>query len=275
MNLGFLFWLFFVGIVIATLQDLKRREVDDWLNLFLLISSFSFIFYSALFLKDISIIFRAGFALVILFGVMNIFYHGRVFAGGDAKLLFAMTVLFVGANFFTTLANIGIFLLFLMFSGAIYGLTYSLILYGKNFKKVNSKIKKEFGNTWLRYAFLLGILFFVLSYLNLLFLVFAIVAFIFPLLYAFSKGLESVVMIRTIDGGSLREGDWLEKDVKIGNKLIRAEWGGLSLKDIKLLSKIKKVKIKEGIPFVPAFLIAFLAYVFLKDWFVGTLLGIV
>ena len=45
MEFGFLFWLFFVGIIIACTQDLKRREVDNWLNLFLLMTSLVFVFY--------------------------------------------------------------------------------------------------------------------------------------------------------------------------------------------------------------------------------------
>ena len=46
MVFGFLFWLFLIGIVVASLQDLKRREVDNWLNLFLLVASFVFVFYN-------------------------------------------------------------------------------------------------------------------------------------------------------------------------------------------------------------------------------------
>ena len=32
MEFGFLFWVFLIGIGIASFQDLKRREVDNWLN---------------------------------------------------------------------------------------------------------------------------------------------------------------------------------------------------------------------------------------------------
>ena len=77
MIFNFLFWVFFVGIIVASFQDLKRMEIDDWLNLFLVFSGFVFIFYKAIFEKDISIIFQAGFALVIMFLVMNLFYYGR------------------------------------------------------------------------------------------------------------------------------------------------------------------------------------------------------
>lgn len=272
---GFLFWLFFIGIFIACLQDLKRREVDNWLNLFLIMASFSFIFFRAVFERDATIVFQAGFALVILFVVMNLFYYGRIFAGGDAKLLFAMTIFFIGGTFVSTLINIGIFLLFLMISGSIYGLIYSFILYIKNFKKVNKKIRVGLSAVWIKYLVLVGIVFFVFSYINWIFLFLAIFIWIFPLLYVFAKGLEDIAMVRTISGKDLREGDWLLDDVHIGKKVIKADWDGLSLEDIDFLKKKKKIKIKEGLPFVPAFFIAFLLQVFFKELFIRYLIGMV
>ena len=274
MTFGFLFWLFFIGIVVACLQDLKRREVDNWLNLFLLMASFSFIFFKAIFERDATIVFQAGFALVIMFAFMNLFYYGRVFAGGDAKLLFAMTVFFVGATFMATLVNIGIFLLFLMVSGSIYGLTYSVVLYVRNFEKVNKKIRSGFSALWVRYMILIGVGLFVLSYVNLVFLFFAIFVLVLPVLYVFAKGLEDVAMVKEISGKELREGDWLVEDVRVRGKVIKADWDGLSTESVRLLRGEKKVLIKEGLPFVPAFLIAFVLYVFLRGGFVGFLVGL-
>ena len=277
---SFLFWLFFIGIIIASLQDLKRREVDNWLNLFLLITSFIFIFYKAIFERDATIIFQAGFALVIMFIFMNVFYYSRVFAGGDAKLLVAMTVFFVGADFNMTLINIGIFLLFLMFSGSIYGLIYSFVLYGKNFKKVN----KEMGRTakgfniwylghrrgiWYLGFGICGAMALVVFFGWLAFLFLSVFLFLLPVLYIFAKALENISMVRNISGKELREGDWLVDDVKVKGKIIKADWDGLSSENIELLKNKKKVKIKEGLPFVPAFLIAFLLYVLLKNWGLG------
>jgi len=273
--LGFLFWLFLIGIIVASLQDLKRREVDNWLNLFLLVSGFVFIFYKAIFEKDIAIVFQAGFALVIMFIFMNLFYHGRVFAGGDAKLLVAMTALFVGVSFTSTLINIGIFLLFLMFAGSVYGLVYSVVLYIRDFEKVNVEIKKGFSNLLVWYAILIGTILIALGYISLVFLFFGVAIFLLPILYVFARGLEAVSMVRTVSSKDLREGDWLVDDIKVGKKTVKADWGGLSLRDIETLRSRKSIKIKEGLPFVPAFLIAFLAYVFLKSWFLGLFPGIV
>jgi len=204
---------------------------------------------------------------------MNLFYYGRVFAGGDAKLLVAMTVFFIGVDFNMTLINIGVFLLFLMFSGSIYGLIYSAVLYLRDFKEVNEEIKKGFSNLWVRYVFLMGVVLFVLSYVDWVFLFLAAIVMLLPVLYVFAKGLERVSMIRDVSGKDLREGDWLVDDIKVKGKVIKADWDGLSLDDIKLLKGKKKIKIKDGLPFVPAFLIAFLSYVFLKGWLISIFIG--
>jgi hypothetical protein len=177
---GFLFWLFFVGIGVASLQDLKRREVDNWLNLFLVVSSLVFIFYKVIFTGD---------------ALMNIFYYGRVFAGGDAKLLFAMSVFFIGVDFGVTLMNIGVFVFFLMFAGSIYGLLYSSVLYIKDFRKVNEEVKKEFDNLWVRYIVVAGVVLFALGYVNWVFFFFSVAIFLLVILFAFAKLLEKISII--------------------------------------------------------------------------------
>ena len=171
---SFLFWVFLIGIIVATLQDLKRREVDNWLNLLLLLISFSYVFFRAIFEKNIFLVSLVTFVLIIMFVVMNLFYYGRVFGGGDAGLLFAMSVFFVGTTFYESVINIGIFILLLIVSGAVYGLAFSFVLYFKNFKKINSQMKKEFGKIKkvALCSVAIGVLFFFFcffSFLNILF----------------------------------------------------------------------------------------------------------
>lgn len=332
----FLFWLFLIGIIIATLQDLKRREVDNWLNLFLLVASVSYLFFEYFnygdFVYSIILLFFVGLAsffyfynglasseiekqknkyyfglfsiclllivivlsfvkffgvdnmpffiiitssFLVMFVISNLFYEGRVFAGGDAKLLFVMTAFFIGLGFLETLINIGLFLLFLMFSGSIYGLVYSFVLYFKDFKKINKEIKKEFDLLVVGYWILgISLVLMLFGFFNLMFLLFGFFVVIIPLLYVFAKGVEKISMIKNVSGKELREGDWLVNDIKIKGKVIKADWDGLSSGDIELLKRKKKVLIKNGLPFVPVFLIAFLVYVFFKGWFLGVVFGI-
>ena len=77
-----------------------------------------------------------------------------------------------------------------------------------------------------------------------------------------SKGWNDC-MIKKVDSENLVEGDWLYKDIKIKNKVIKSKWDGLSKEEIRLIKMSKKnVLIKQGIPFVPVFLISFLVLVF-------------
>jgi len=273
MEFGFLFWVFLVGIVVASLQDLKRREVDNWLNLFLIVISFSFILYSGFFGGDLDLIFRACFLLVVMYVLAYLFYFGRIFAGGDAKLLFAMAMFFVGSSFYLSLLNVGIFLLLLMLSGSVYGLVYSFVLYLRDFRGVNEKMREEFGFWWVKYVFIVGMVIFLAGFFNWTLFVLGLVIFVFPFLYVFARGLEGTCMVKVVSGKDLTEGDWLESSVKVGKKTVRSSWEGLSKKDVILLRGQKEVKIKEGLPFVPAFLIAFLLYVFFKDWIINVFLG--
>lgn len=274
MNFGFLFWLFLIGIMVAVFQDLKRREIDDWLNLLLIFTSFSFIIFKAIIEENPSLVYQLGFLVVIMFSFMNLFYYGRVFAGGDAKLLFALTALFIGTTFVETLVNAGSFLLFLMIAGSVYGLTYSLVIYFRNFGRVNKSIKKEFRKE-LVLIFKAGLVFFILGFFNIYFFLFGIFTFLFPLLYIFTKGLENVLMIKVIKGKDLREGDWLFKDVKVGRKIVKANWDGVSVSDIKLMKDLRFVKIRQGMAFAPSFLIAFLIYVFLQNYFLKFIFGVI
>jgi len=271
MEFGFLFWFFLSGIIAASMMDLKRREVDNWLNLFLIVGSFVFVGFGAILSGDLDIIFHAGFLFVVMFVVMNLFYEGRVFAGGDAKLLLAMTMFFICSSFYGSIINVGVFLLFLMISGSVYGLVYSLVLWIRDFEKINEEIASQVAGRRSQVAGLVGIgvVLFLFGFVNFMFFMFGIMFFVFPLLFVFAKGLENVSMIREVSGSELREGDWLVDDVKVGGRTVKADWDGLSLEDIDLLKKKKGILIKDGLPFVPAFLIAFLGYAFLKSWFLG------
>ena len=95
--LDFLFWLFFVGILVASLQDLKRREVDNWLNYGLLAFGIIFVVYNSLFNSNLNYLINGFILVAIAFVLHYLFYFGRVFAGGDAKLLLGMSPFFASS----------------------------------------------------------------------------------------------------------------------------------------------------------------------------------
>jgi len=272
MEFGFLFWVFLAGIGIASFQDLKRREVDNWVNLLLLFSGIGFLIFSAVFESSADLIIFGIISFLIMFVLANLFYYGRIFAGGDAKLMFAMFALFVASTVSATLINIGMFILFFLIAGSIYGLIYSLALFFQNFENVKKEFKIQFKNVYLRYTVLAGIVLFVLSYVDWIFFIPAVFFLLGPVLLVFAKALEGIVMIQTVSAKDLREGDWLVSNVKVGKKVIKADWEGLTKDNLKLLQKAKKkVKIKQGLPFVPAFLLAFILWWF-RDFLVGLVL---
>ena len=75
----------------------------------------------------------------------------------------------------------------------------------------------------------------------------------------FTKTIEKSCLIKNINIENLTEGDWLAKDVKSNNKVILSKRiTEIEKKHIQLLKKhkIKKVLIKQGIPFIPSFLLS-------------------
>ena len=72
-------------------------------------------------------------------------------------------------------------------------------------------------------------------------------------------------MLKYVTPDKLTEGDWIAKEVKVNGKYITGPKDlGIEKKQIRKLvslykkKKVKKILIKEGIPFVPSFFIAYL-----------------
>ncbi|MEM4259162.1 MAG: A24 family peptidase [Candidatus Pacearchaeota archaeon] len=277
----FLFGLALVWIIFAVVQDLRRREVSDWLNFSLVAFALAYrAFYSA---HSDDWMFLAygvlGFAL--FYGLANLFYYSGVFAGGDAKLLMGIGAVLPYSSF-SDFAFIGLgFIVLLFVAGAVYSLAYSLFIVSLNYKKFVPEFKKNLGKktNWV-FALVFGLLFIILIYvvfgmdfvLLLISILFAVFIFV---LFAYAKSLE-VCMIRLVSPSFLSEGDWLVSDIKIAKgKIVKKTVHGLSANDIISLRKYgKKVLIKEGIPFTPAFLITFLIMVFFWEAWEYLILGL-
>lgn len=272
MEHGFLFWVFFIGIIIATLQDLKRREVDNWLNFLIFYFGISFIVFLFIFTLNFSYLIQGLFVILLGFLFSNLFYYSHVFAGGDAKLLLALSPFFIGFSYLETGLNFFIFIFALFLFGGFYGIFYSFILYIKNFTKVNSSTKDFLIKIKFFWFILFGFILIPLSFFSTLFLIIGIFIILFPFLFSYAKAIEKEVLTRKISGNELKEGDWLVEDVLVGKKVIHASFEGISNEEIKILRKKKKIKIKEGIPFVPSFLFAFIFYYFYSDFFLNNLM---
>jgi len=271
----FLIVLALVWIIFASVQDLKKREVANWLNFSLIIFALGFRFFYSLFSRgDFAFFYQGLIGLGIFFIIGNLFYYGRMFAGGDAKLMIALgAVLPFSESFFVNLNIFFLFIFIFFFVGAFYGLGISLFLGLRNFKKLKEEFFRQFNKNkkLIYFPMIFGIILMLFGFIESLLLFLGILLFVIPYFYLCAKSIDEVCMIKKVKTKNLTEGDWLYRNVRVKGKIIKKSWNGLSKNDVKLLKKHKKkVVIRQGIPFVPVFLISFLILVWLwlsKLWY--------
>ncbi|PXY71340.1 hypothetical protein CXX78_01575 [Candidatus Parvarchaeota archaeon] len=261
----FLFTVAFVWIIFAVFQDLKTREISNWLNFSLIAFVLAYRAFYSIYSKDISF-FLYGLGGIFLFVLLGfLFYYSRIFAGGDAKLLMGLggVLPFESLSDYLVIGGGFIFLFFLV--GVTYTLAYSLFLVLKNKKSFVKEFDKEFAASKNWFYLIIGSLIISgivaknLALQNLFYLF--LFLFILFLLLIYTRALEKSCMIKKISPNNLTEGDWLEEDVKVNGKIIKKNVHGLSFKEIEMLKKAKKkVWIKEGVPFSPTFLLAMIVF---------------
>ena len=265
----FLIILALVWIIGAVLQDFKRREVDNLWNFSLIAFALAYRLSVSIFNGNYWFILNGLIGLVIFFGLHNLFYYSRLFGGGDAKLLMALgAILPLSYNWIINLKIFGYFVILFLITGSIYALIYSVFLIFRNW----NGFKKEFIKQWKKYQkmFLISLVF-VIIWVNIIYFIsqirFIFIGFVillFPLLFVFSKSVEETCMVKSVPFNKVTLGDWLYKDILIGKKKIKADWQGVSERELKLIKKSKKnILIKYGIPFTPAFLFGFIGLLLL------------
>jgi len=258
-----LLWVF-----VAVIQDFKKREVANWWNFSLIAVILVYRAFVAVSFNDLWYFLWAIIGLLIGFLLANIFYYARMFAGGDAKLLMALgAFLPLGSTWEVNLLIFVLFILLFVVAGSIYGLVYSLILVLINFRGFKSSFKKQF------YKYKSQSLYFMLFFVILLVLsvwfkfelgiIFSLMFFFLPVLLLGAKSIEDSGLTKFVSVRDLTVGDWLTDSIKVGKKKIKPNWEGLSEEELDLinkkLSQNKKIEIKYGIPFTPAFLLGLLA----------------
>jgi Flp pilus assembly protein protease CpaA len=256
-----------IYIVAASIQDLRKREVWNWLNFSLIIFAIAYRAFYAIINFDVMFFVYGLIGLGIFIGLGYLFYYARVFAGGDAKLLMGVGGLIALNNsIYSNLIGFGAFIMFLLFFGSVYGIVYSISLAFMHRGKFFLEFRRV-GRKNRRFFFIclgLGILFLCVPILlhEAMLLIFSVIILLLPLMYTFGKAVENSCMIAELETRKLTEGDWLYERVKFRGRVFKPYWEGLSLDEIKFLRKYKKkVKIKQGIPFVPAFLFAYVAWI--------------
>lgn len=261
----FLLGLGVVWTAFAVFQDFKTTEVANWLSYSLIGFVLAYRAFFSIEGGDWSFFFLGLCGVLIFVGVAYVFYYSKMFGGGDAKLLMGFGGILPYSNFGDLAILGGGFLILFLVVGLVYTLAYSLGIVYKNREKFGKEFRKQVREnlTLVAVFVFVGVLVeFADYYLDAFSFGLGIVFFLFVgLLFFYARALEDTAMIKEIDAFKLREGDWLEKQVKVGGKTIRKSVHGLSEDEIRLLRKHKKkVWIKEGVPFTPTFLISLVLF---------------
>lgn len=262
--------LFLIWAIFASIEDLKKREVEDWLSYSLIVFALGFRFFYSLFYEDFSVFYYGVFGLAIFFALGNLFYYSKLFAGADAKMMIALgTILPMETTFIKNLEIFLIFIFLFLIVGGIYGIVWTIYLSIKNRKEFKKDFAKRFFNSKriLIATFSIGIFLILLAKISPVFFILSLGFLFIPTLYIYSKSVDEVAMVKKVKPKKLTVGDWLVKEVKIQKGKIKANWDGLTKEEIKKLIKNKKeVLVRYGIPFIPVFPISFVLLIFLKSF---------
>jgi Flp pilus assembly protein protease CpaA len=268
----------FIALLIGSYTDIKTREVPDWVNYGLIGTGLCLaLLFSAVYWNIVFFI-NSVVGLIVFFIIAYIMFYSGQWGGGDSKILMGLGAL-IGLDLGLRNLFLVYFFVNVLLVGAIYGILFSLFLAIKHRKKFLKEYKKISKNKLItnskKYLIvflfvMIIVIFFIKEYLIKVFLAsFLMIVVITFYLWIFIKAVEKACMYKYVKPSQLTEGDWIAKDVKVEGKYITGPKDlGIEKKKIKKLirlykeRKINKILIKEGIPFVPSFLIAFILTVY-------------
>ena len=266
--------LFLAAALVASFTDLRSREVPDWLNYGLLFAAIGYrVILSAVSWSWNPLMDGAlGFAL--FFGIACLMFYTGQWGGGDSKLLMAAGALLGLQLRWDSLALSFLTNVFVL--GAVYAMLWAIGIAAMRKDKVLAAIKSSMRTSrmiFLRKSLLVIIAVLLASAFIINDPIIRIMLAILAMLIAFSfyawigiKAVEKCCMLKQLSPERLTEGDWIAKDVIIAGKRIAGPKDlGVSKKQISLLQKLKRqrklntVLVKQGVPFVPSFLLAYIA----------------
>lgn len=279
MQLVFHFLALF-GLVLGTIEDIRIREVPDTVSYFMICLGLIGGLYLAIATNNIFEFLNHLFGFLIGLFVGVILYSFGQWGGGDAKALMGVGSL-VGINLFGIVVK-EFFLSFIVtvfLVGAIWGFIWMLVLAlrnWKNFTNEYTKLRKK--NVFMKHDFLFITIILVVAiavvllvqdlFIKSLFLLIFFLLYSTIFLSVFAKAVEKSAMIKKLPVGKLVEGDWVVGEVKLkdGSKFEGGKTG-LNAKNIELLKKnVSKVTVRDGVPFLPSFLVAYLVCFFIGPW---------
>jgi Flp pilus assembly protein protease CpaA len=264
-----------VCLLLGSVSDIKKLEIPDYISYFMISAGIGIRLLYSLLENNFFPFFDGllGFAAFYLMGIA-MYYTGQ-WGGGDAKVMMGFGAL-SGIGLGSILAGDVPFPLiaffYMLFSGAVIGIIYSAVLYFRNKGKAEREfriIRKKSSALEKAVLIISGIMellifLALMAYpefgLNALMLAFPFIAVLMLYLSLFLKAVQESCMNMLIPPEKLTEGDWLVNDIVVAGKtVVKKNKTGLELSELKKIlalkrkGKIRLVKVKYGMPFVPSF----------------------
>lgn len=275
----------FIYLLIASISDLKTREVADWLNYGAAASGIAVNLLFSAIIFDISYAVKSLIGFGILFVAAYILFYTGQWGGGDSKSIIALGAL-LGPVAINKSPLLFYFFINLLIVGALYALIWSISLAVINRKRVYSEFKKNFSNKKIFYFKIIIIILILISIgiqllnannlFKIISLFISLSAASFIYVWAFAVAVEKACLHKSVEPDVLTEGDWITKEIYVDGKYICGPKDlGISKNQIIILKKIysegkiKNVAMKIGIPFIPSFFIAFLATIIFGNFLAG------
>lgn len=260
-----------IWLTFASISDLKTREVPDWISFSLIIIAIAFLLIQVTSERNYKLLINPLIFGIIFTIIAFTMYYTKQWGGGDTKLLIPLGIIFSTyperlLNYLNPMLNMQfpiILLINIFVIGTIYSLLYSFYLAIKNKEKFVKEFKKNESKTAKIIGMILAVVLviaaiFLQSPKNILFLLSSLLVLITPYLITFVKSVEKSCMLGKVSTSKLTEGDWIMEDIYHNKKLILSKNNlGITKEQIGIIKKIKKeILVKNGLPFIPSFLIA-------------------
>ena len=262
-----------IALLIASYCDIKTREIPDWLNFSLIATALGIRTITSL-TQGWSILISGLIGLALCFLLALFLYYSNQWGGGDSKLLMAMGAIIgvqlpINKESFTLIW----FIIGLLFLGMIWGILWmgGIAITKRHLFVV--RLKHGLSSSKILHGILalvtLGIAILTIFYpLFWPFLLFPLPIFY---LFLFVNSVEKSCFYTRKQPEELTEGDWLAEDVTVNGRKIMFK-RTLTKKDLQQLTDLKKkrrintVMVKEGIPFIPAFLYSYILVSFFEKY---------
>lgn len=257
-------------LAISAYTDIKTLEVPDWVTFGGMIAGVGIHLVFAVQQWTWQPLISSALGLIVAFAIASLMFYTGQWGGGDAKLLMAMGALlgFTSDKFAFSTS----FLINLVILGAAWGFLWTTglaIIHAKRFWRTFNALRHHKPYARLRAtSIVITSIFLVLSVFlatfRTEFIALAASIYLLSHLTIYIKSIELSCMHKWISPDKLTEGDWLVHTVNVGNTTVTPGKVGLEREDVAKLKtlhrqgKLGNVLVKYGVPFTPAFLIAFL-----------------